>query len=309
MKQWRFRVARALRRIIPLPVVRALVRFGPLSLRKRIWYYMCDDDAWLAAHHRFTVKTEHGRFSGDSSDMISQYVYYFGFWEPVVSRFMKERLQPGRSFVDVGANVGWYALMAARTVGPTGRVIAIEPSNSNLFWLKNNIKQNELTNVRLITEAAWSSEAELPLFQGPAYNSGASTVVASFADYKGCDQVGMVKARPLAVMLTPDEIATLRLIKVDVEGAEFEVVRGLEPILDTAPQDLELFLELNPNEYDVEELLKPFRRRGFRVFIVPNEYGHNYYINFSEERAEKALTELVTVPTEQIDVLITRNEP
>lgn len=308
MKQWRFRVARAMRRFIPFPIVRALVRFGPLWVRKRVWYYMCDDDEWLAAHHRFSVETEYGKFSGDSSDMISQYVYYFGFWEPVVSRLMKERLRPGQSFVDVGANVGWYALMAARTVGPTGRVIAIEPSQSNLFWLKNNIKQNGFSNVRLITEAAWSSEAELPLFQGPAYNSGASTVVASFADYKGCDQVGLVKARPLAAMLSPDEISTLRIIKIDVEGAEFEVIRGLEPVLDLAPQDLELFLELNPDEYDVEQLLKPFRQRGFRAFIIPNEYGHNYYINFSKAMRGEALKELVGVPTEQIDVLITRNK-
>jgi hypothetical protein len=71
---------------------------------------------------------------------------------------------------------------------------------------------------------------------------------------------------------------------------------------------LELFLELNPDEYDVEQLLKPFRQRGFRAFVIPNEYGHNYYINFSKAMRGEALKELVGVPTEQIDVLITRNK-
>jgi FkbM family methyltransferase len=241
--------------------------------------------------------------------MIPQHIYYFGKWEPIVSHLMSQRLSPGQTFIDVGANTGWYTILGANKVGPTGRVVAIEASPVNFSWLEKNISMNRLGNVRLVNEAAWSIESELSFFQGPASNSGASTVLPSFAKVKCCERIGVIHAHPLAALLRPDEISTMRILKIDVEGAELEVIRGLEPILDSAPGDLEVFLELNPNEYDVDDLLRPFRKRGFRAWIIPNEYGPKYYLNFSESDREVKLNELLSVANKQIDVLLTRTLP
>lgn len=260
--------------------------------------------------HRFTVATEYGRFTGDSSDLLSRYAYYFGHWEPEVSRLIKKRLGPGDTFVDVGANLGWYTILAADAVGPTGRVVAIEASPANFLWLEENVSGNQLENVRLVNEAVWSSHSLLHLFQGPPQHSGISTVMPSFAGrHQGYENAGQVRARPLPELLTPHEIASLRVLKIDVEGAEGEVLLGLEPMLDSAPDDLEIFLELNPTEYDVDRLLRPIRRRGFRAWIIPYQFKPEYCLNYSAIRRRDTFEELLGTPKQQVDVLVSRTCP
>ena len=307
MDAWKTRAARFVSRFITyIPLARALMKYLPMAQRKRVWDYICDDKLALR-HHRFTIRTKYGRFSGDSYDMIPRYVYYFGHWEPLVSELISQRLRPGQTFIDVGANTGWFTLLAAHSVGPKGRVIAVEASQPNFSLLTENVRRNGIGNVRLVNEAAWGVEAELRLFQGPASNTGASSLIQSFAELKGCeDQAQLVRARPLAALLRADEISTARVLKIDVEGAELEVVRGLEPVLDSAPDDMEVFLELNPGEYDVKELLQPFRKRGYRAWIIPNEYEPKYYLGFSQANLGVHLKELLSVPDGQIDVLLTR---
>jgi FkbM family methyltransferase len=226
-----------------------------------------------------------------------------------VSQLITERLRPGNTFVDVGANTGWYTLLAADKVGSTGKVVAIEASPINFQHLKENVSNNRLENVRLINEAVWSSHGLLSLFQGPPSHSGVSTVLPSFAKRKSCAPAGEVPARPLPELLNPDEIGTLRLLKVDVEGAEHEVIRGLEPQLDSLPDDLEIFLELNPTEYDVKELLRPLRKRGFRAWIIPYQYGAEYCLNFSPVQQRDTFEELLQMPEKQVDVLLSRKRP
>jgi FkbM family methyltransferase len=309
METRKIRATQFLSRFIPfVPLVRALVRYLPQPLRATIWNRLCSGKL-VRLHHCFTVRTEYGLFSGDAYDMLSQFVYYFGGWEPEVSELISERLRPGQTFVDVGANTGWYTVLAAGKVGPSGRVAAIEASPANCLWLKKNVAKNGLANVRLVNEAAWSTEADLSLFQGPDCHSGVSTVVPSFAELKSCEMSGAIHARPLAALLSPEEISTLRVLKIDVEGAELEAIRGLEPVLDSTPYDMEVFLELNPTEYDVDELLRPFRERGFRAWIIPNEYLPSHYLSYSRSERRNRLEELLVIPDRQIDVLLTRARP
>ncbi len=288
-----------------IPVARALVRFGPRSLRRAIWKRI-GRTRLVGLPHRFTVGTGHGRFTGDSSDMLSQYVYYFGQWEPEVTRLVRQCLQPGRTFVDVGANTGWFTLQAAAAVGPTGRVVAIEASPANCMHLKRNVNSNRLDNVRVVNEAAWSSRAVLSFFQGPVSHSGVSTVVPSFASRRRCEPAGQVGARPLSDLLSPAEIATLRIVKIDVEGAEQQVLLGLQPILDSAPHDLEIFLELNPADYDVDDLLRPLRQLGFRAWIIPDQYQPEYCLNYSADNPQSNFEELLEAPKHQANVLLSR---
>jgi len=291
-----------------IPLVRALVRYGPFDLRTTIWNRI-DNTPFVKLPHCFTVGTGYGSFSGDSLDIIPMCVYYFGQWEPEISQLIEQRLRPGDTFVDVGANTGWYTLLAAHTVGPTGRVVAIEASPTNFLRLKENVADNRLGNVRLVNEAVWNSEAFLSFFQGPPSNSGVSTVLPSFAEPRGCAPAGRIRAWPLPELLSPDEMAALRILKIDVEGAEREVLQGLEPVLDSLPDDLEIFLELTPTEYNVDDLLRPLRKRGFRAWIIPNPYSWEFYLNFSALRRRDNYQELLGIPEDQVDVLLSRTGP
>jgi FkbM family methyltransferase len=305
-EHWKAGVAKAFTPFIPL--VRAVVRYGPASVRKRVWHQI-GRTRLVGLPHSFSIGTEHGRFTGNSSDLLSRCVYYLGHWEPDITHLMRQRLRPGDTFVDVGANTGWFTLLAADAVGPSGRVVSIEASPTTFLELKKNVATNRLTNVRLVNEAVWSSASFLSFFQGPPSHSGVSTVVPTFAKSRHCTLATQVPARPLPDLLTADEIASMRIIKIDVEGAERDVLLGLEAMLDTVPDNLEIFLELNPTEYDVGLLLRPLRNRGFRVWLIPDQYQSGYCLNYSAPDREEVFEELLEAPNQQVNVLVSRTHP
>lgn len=110
-------------------IARGYVRFVPGNLGKaRIV------DQYLNAALRNTPVTRdivlrNGvRMSVDTKDIVQRYLYQFGIWEPSLSGWLARTLRPGDVFVDVGANIGYYSLLAARLVGHLGSVVAIEAS-------------------------------------------------------------------------------------------------------------------------------------------------------------------------------------
>ena len=124
--------------------------------------------------------TEAGiRFRCRLPDTVQMYVYLFGTWEPDLAAFVRRRLRPGDTFVDVGANVGYVSALASRLVGPRGAVVAIEPSPPVIAALQETLTRNDLTNVRMVAAAVSDREGELPLFTGPSFLvTGDSTTVA-----------------------------------------------------------------------------------------------------------------------------------
>src|ERR1700722_13409006 len=149
------------------------------------------------------------------SDLIQSYVFHFGVWEPEISHLVGQILRPGDVFVDIGANVGYDTLLGSSLVGPQGQVIAIEASPITFAKLKENIALNKSTNIRAVNVAVSDRVGRLDLFDVSERNSGAATTVAG----RGSKVVASVEALPLTQILTPAEISSVRLIKIDVEGA------------------------------------------------------------------------------------------
>ncbi len=79
-----------------------------------------------------------------------------GLYEPNVTAFLVSRLQPGHTFVDIGANLGHFSLLAAVAV-EHGRVVAVEPSSRNVMALRTSIRANDLTNIEVLNVAASST--------------------------------------------------------------------------------------------------------------------------------------------------------
>jgi FkbM family methyltransferase len=222
----------------------------------------------------------------------------------------------GRTVVDVGAHFGWYSLLAARCVGPEGRVVSIEASPANLVNLRRNIALNQCYTIRCVHAAVWNKREDLSFFQGPASNAGASTVMAEFVNLKTQDggdryeAATRVKAVPLAELLAPEEIATAGLVKIDVEGAEWEAVEGMLPLLGRFPEDIRFLIELTPGASaahygGVHELVRVFTSRGFTPYIVPNEYSAEFYFE-DFDSVSCGLTELHGDITHQIDLVLAR---
>jgi FkbM family methyltransferase len=253
-------------------------------------------------------------------DFIQKYVYLFGTWEPDLVAFMRRRLQPGDTFIDVGAHIGYLSTLSSTLVGPHGVVVSIEPGPYTSAALKQNVAMNDLTNIRLVAAAVSDRDGELPLFVGPPnYKSGATTTVASsrrtLGRSLGLREQGRVRAAPLGSLVTPEELATARLIKIDVEGAEDRVLAGMLASVDALAADAELVVEVMPKWWSDPQLrpidvLRPFLDRGFHVYLLPADYTPWRYLWPKDVGAPQRLRDVAVLERRggQLNVVLSRSD-
>ena len=257
-----------------IPAARAFVRHAPFERAKqRAWDRLVEP--YLAWHsHKFVARTGFGAsIAGDTSEVLQQYVYYFGVWEPELTAWISRRLKPGDTFVDVGANVGYFTLLASTLVGASGAVVAVEPSPTLFFRLGENLGRNRAGNVRTVNLAASGAPTRVTIFRGPASHTGLTTILPQ----PGLAVEGEVEARPLDALLRPDEVRHARLVKIDVEGAEDGVVKGMEALLAGGRPDLEVIVEIHPValaqlDKTPEDVLGTLLDAGFRPYVLENDY-------------------------------------
>ncbi|MCC6004377.1 MAG: FkbM family methyltransferase [Thermofilum sp.] len=164
-----------------------------------------------------------------------------------VEEFIKSHLANGHVFVDVGANVGFYSLIASKLVGSTGRVYAIEAVPSTIAVLRANVKLNDCRNVVVHEVAAWSTRGKLKL-SVPLSLYGLASVARNGLNFT-------VEAFTLDDLLHNEN--RIDLIKIDVEGAELEVLKGAQKVLRKTRY---IVLELSHN---VSEILRILQETGF----------------------------------------------
>lgn len=215
---------------------------------------------------------------GNTTDWIQRSLYYFGLWEPNLSAWIERRLSAGDVFVDVGANVGYFTLLASARVGATGKVVAIEPMPEIFGHLSEHVAANSLQNVRLINEAAVGpgEEGEVRLYWGGDANTGSTGLLPRDQPVRSAT----VSARTLASMLTADECRSARLIKIDVEGVEAAVLRGLEARCGRFRDDLELVVEIvhDPNDGAAgASLLRYMQGLGFHAYVIRDDHHFHEY--------------------------------
>ncbi|AQW51641.1 FkbM family methyltransferase [Streptomyces violaceusniger] len=229
--------------------------------------------------HRLARTRFGATFAVDTQDLIQRYLYLFGVWEPHMTRWLQRRLKPGDVFVDVGANIGYYSILASRLVGARGKVVAIEASPTFHRILLRHTRRNGCANIRALNAAVSDRDELLTFILASSRNMGANSVVP----YDGpAESTFDIAAQPLPRLLTEEEITRARVIKIDVEGAEGGVVRGLLPLLDKLRPDAELTVEVTPQRMSelgdsVAELLIALKDHGFHVYRLTNDYAAASY--------------------------------
>ena len=233
-------------------------------------------DLRLRDSPRRTVATtvDGARMVVDTRDVIQRWIYLFGVWEPHLTAWLRHRLAPGDTFIDVGANIGYYSLLASRLVGPDGTVVAIDASRAFTEQLTANAQLNGATNIRTIHAAVSDTARVLSFALASETNLGGTTIVPFTAPPQARFELSAV---PLPMLLEPSEISAARVIKIDVEGAEGQVVRGMEPLLDQFRDDVEIVVEVNPKRIAkvgdcLEELFTTMDRHGFHAYRITNDY-------------------------------------
>lgn len=176
------------------------------------------------------MKIDYGlRLEVDWSSTIGREIYFYGTYEPEISKFLTRFLQPKMIVVDAGANVGELTLRSAQRVGPLGRVYAIEASPLVFPRLCRNVSMNRLTNCVTPIHAAVSNvNGTTEFFVGTGVDSlGSSIMHAADPDHPPC-QVNTIR---LDSLLKSTGQCQVHLIKLDVEGAEHLALQGSEELL------------------------------------------------------------------------------
>jgi FkbM family methyltransferase len=186
------------------------------------------------------------RISVDTSEAMGRVLVATGVWEPHVTAVFKRLLLPGDVCVDVGANTGYFTLLAAKLVGPTGRVYALEPAPDTFAALLANLDLNGCSNAIPLQVAAGDAQGEV-LFDDQPRGMGIRSRVRPEGTDGGSGTMVRVPVRDIPSLLDDEAIDRLRLVKIDVEGYEVEVLRGLETLFDTGARPavlIEIHLEV-----------------------------------------------------------------
>lgn len=229
---------------------------------------------WYGRRRR-TVRLETGaRIEVNPQDFVGGRIWAFGAWEPNLTTWLKRTLKPGDHFIDVGANVGYYTLLASHLVGEAGQVWSVEASPTTYRDLDQNIRRNGLRNVRSFNVAAADRRGALPFFLGPPENRGESNLFGRL----GFTEEAMVEAWPLDELLAGEDLGRMRVIKVDVEGAEDLVVAGMPQTLARLPPTTAILMEVLPEELarrggSIEGLIAAFGAHGFQPYVIDNDYS------------------------------------
>lgn len=241
-------------------------------------------------------------------DLIATYIWVFQEWEPDVTRFITSRLDDGDVFIDVGANIGYYSLLAAESVGAQGGVVAVEASPAMFDDLhRNALASDHGDRIREVNKAAAAKSGTLTVFAGPRHNAGMSTTLPT----RGLHVESTVEALPLDEILTFQEITSTRLIKIDVEGAEPDVLAGMGNILGSMRPDAEIVVELSPRWWPDRQLrpldvLRPFIEAGFNVYEMKNSYSAWRYLWPNEVSDAIRVRDPLTRRVPRLDVVLSR---
>jgi len=197
----------------------------------------------------------------DPVDLVQRTIRITGKWEQSQADWLKNALTPGQTYVDVGANVGYFALLAARRVGTRGTVLAIEPSAATAEQLVVNAERNDLP-IR-VERCACTSEGASGIELFLSADSGQTSLAAGAA---GSDRFEMVRAKTLDDIVEAHGLTRLDVLKIDVEGAEYQVLSGARRTLSRFHP--RVMIELEP------ENLKHFQHGAREVVALLREHGY-----------------------------------
>lgn len=220
---YQLRAGRLLMRIRPAPLA---------SLLKRVLFI-----------RRQVLDTPEGRFWIDPASYLGSTLGRQGAYEPHTLAAIKALLRPGDTFVDVGANEGYFTVAASRCVGPAGRVVAVEPQQRALEALKRNLELNDCRNVSVHEVALSDAPGKAMLHLTPDMNNSASGLSVSTRYPLPVQEITCVT---LAQLLTDAGVPDGAVAKFDIEGWEYEAILGSPAVLRSGCIRA-LLLEMHPH--------------------------------------------------------------
>ena len=211
-------------------------------------------------------------FHGFIPEAVTSLVWKYRFYEQATSLFILRYLNPGDVFVDIGAHFGYFTLLAARLVGPEGRVVSIEAIPSTCAALGRNLVSNSIGNVETHNLAAFSEQLALTFRDFGPVLSSLNTAFAVRGVLEGLDAPStdvQVRAIPADKIIGTRAVS---MIKINTESSEEYVLAGLSRTIELCRPTL--IVELGgarADEARVPRILEALGAKGYEAFIL----GHD----------------------------------
>jgi len=190
-----------------------------------------------------------------------------GVWEPVKTRFVMQKVKAGMKVVDIGANCGYYTILMAAAVGPTGHVYAFEPHPRNLELIERNLQVNGFDErVKVFPKAALDRKGSVELHQ-ISRNTGAHTLFIVDTEHGAHPKLRVETVALDEVIDDPLDFA-----KIDAEGSEPLILRGMKKLIARSPQ-LQILMEFNKSALSnagiqPEEFLRELKESGYSLSSI-----------------------------------------
>jgi FkbM family methyltransferase len=209
---------------------------------------------------------------------VAEHGYLRGDAELPVQEALADHLGPGDVFYDVGANVGFFTVLAARLVGPNGLVVAFEPVPATADLTRRNSELNGFTNVRVLERAASDVNGSGELVLARHIGGAALSTVPRPADATSAITVVLTT---IDALLAESGIAAPTVVKIDVEGAETAVLDGMtETMARHRPTIICEIDDGDEQEYESKRrgCVEHLEAAGYRVTQLPDAYPESSWI-------------------------------
>jgi FkbM family methyltransferase len=203
------------------------------------------------------------------NDWVQQNIFLNGYYEKNETDYWLRRTQNSTTVIDIGANVGYYSLLASKNIKPqTGVVYAFEPISKTFKRLTENIHLNKINNIQYFNQAISDENSFIQIHVGNDENWGMSSI-NEHEHLSGV--VEKVKSETLDNFCKEHNIANIDLVKIDVEGAEFKVLKGMTAVIEKfKPEVLIEILDQHLNKQNVSstDIFNFFWERGYQAFTI-----------------------------------------
>jgi FkbM family methyltransferase len=220
-----------------------------------------EGDAWARIRNGTRIRVRLSDFDGRSA-------YYTGDADRKVTWLLGQIVGPGDVVLDIGANIGLVTMTLSRLVGESGHVHSFEPNPTLQAYLDESLSCNKTANVTLHRFALGEVETTLEL-SVPKGHTGMGSLVERGILHEGADSIG-VPVRPLSDVLKEIGVGRIRLVKIDVEGFEAQVIKGAERAFAANPPEA-ILMEHHPGSVPMSEhpAILGLKGLGYEFFQVP----------------------------------------
>jgi len=245
------------------------------------------------------IKLDHaGKMKLNTGEYIDRWLFSSADFEPLIVDLIKKFLSTNENFLDLGANIGYFSLIASRRIGVNGTVYAFEPTPSTLEQLTENIRLNNLNNIKIFKKAV-SNTNGFSTFKTPAgtvRNSGRSSL--RLIEEASTE----IKVETVTIDSMLDQLEKIKVIKMDIEGAEGLALDGMVGLIRRDRPIIIMELTdhfLRQLGYSSELILLFFRNQDYKIFSLKDAVEEI----FPESNFRDQQLDILCIPNEKSHLL------